>query len=105
MGLLEYGNSIYFEILKEQAAASQCTSAAERSYPAFEVRGGREETPHIGGQGSGWEELPRARGQGRQPRGDTPRPRSVAAGRRHPTSEVRGGWEKPPRARRHGPRP
>ena len=32
--------------------------AAERSYPAFEVSGGWEETPHVRGQGGGQEELP-----------------------------------------------
>ena len=41
--------------------------------------------------GSGWEELPGVRGQGRRPGGDTPRPRSGAvAERSYPTSEVRG---------------
>ena len=50
-------------------------AAAERSYSASEVSGGREE-------------LPRVRDQWR-PGGETPRPRSgEAAGRRHPASEV-----------------
>ena len=52
-------------------------AAAERSYPASEVSGGREETPQI-------------RGQERRPGGDTLR------------SEFRGGQEKPPRARGQG---
>ena len=34
-----------------------------------------------------------------------PRWRPVAAGRRHPSSEVRGGREKPPGARGQGRRP
>ena len=42
--------------------------AAERRYPASEVRGGgREEIPYAPkpeARGSGWEEQPRARGQG-----------------------------------------
>ena len=64
------------------------------------------------------EELTCVQGQGRQPGGDTPHPRSgrwlgeatprlrpVAAGRRYPASEVRGGREKPPCARGQGRRP
>ena len=47
-------------------------AAAERSYPASEVSGGREE-------------LPRVRGQGWRPGVETP------------ASKVRGGQEKPPR--------
>ena len=52
----------------------------------------------------GGEELPHVRGQGQRPRvpgcdstgtprGATPLPRSVGAGRKHPASEVRGGQE------------
>ena len=87
-------------------------STAERSHPAFEVRGSsREELPHARGQGR-WpnsrEELPHARGQGRWPGGAIPPPRSggcVGAGgprgaiprsrsegaavRRYPSSKVR----------------
>ena len=48
---------------------------AERSYPASEVSGSQEETPH-------------ARGQGRWLRGVTPHLRRVAAGMRHP--HIRG---------------
>ena len=48
------------------------------------------------------EELPHVRRQGQWLRGAIPRPRPVAAGRRHPTSEVRGGQEKPPRAQARG---
>ena len=59
---------------------SNGTGMAERSYPASEFRGG------------GWKETPRVRGQG-WPGGDIPRPRSGAAGWRHPVSEVRGGQE------------
>ena len=51
----------------------------------------------------GWEELPRIRGQWRWPRGATLHPRSVAARRRYPVSEVKGGDpEEPPRARGQG---
>ena len=54
-----------------------------------EVRGGGlEETPHVRGQG--W------------PRGDTLCPRSGAAERRHPASEVRGGREEIPCVRGQG---
>ena len=42
----------------------------------------------------GWEELPRVRGQRRWPRGATLHPRSVAARRRHPASEVRAAAER-----------
>ena len=61
-------------------------AAAERSYPAPEVRG------------SGWEELPHAWGQGQRLRGATPRLRSGAAAERsYPTSEERSsGWEELP---------
>ena len=51
---------------------------------------------------NGQEEPPRVRGQGWWPRGATLRPKSVAAGRRHPASEVRGGREKPPCTRGQG---
>ena len=62
-----------------------CDSAgtAERSYPTSEVRG------------SGWEELPPARGLGRRPRVATPRPRSGgcagAGGPRGATPRSRSG--------------
>ena len=60
-------------------------AAAERSYPASEVRGG------------GQEELPRVQGQW-QPGGDTPRPRSGAAAKRsYPASEGSSGREELPR--------
>ena len=50
-------------------------------------------------RGSGREELPCVQGQGR-PGGDTPRPRSGAAGRSHLAPEARSGDpEEPPRAR------
>ena len=57
-------------------------AVAGQSYPTSEVRGD-------------WEETPCVQGQGREPGGATPRPRPVAARRRHPTSEIRGGQEKP----------
>ena len=60
-----------------------------------EVRGSREETPCIRGQGGGREELPRVQGQWWQG-GDTPHQRSGVAGRRHPMCEVKGGRKKPP---------
>ena len=50
---------------------SEVRAAARRSYPASEVRGGREETPHL---------------------------RSGLAGRKYPMSKGRGGQEKPPYA-------
>ena len=51
-------------------------AVAERSYPTSEVRGGSREEP------------PCVRGQGQWLRGATPSPRSVAARRRYPASEV-----------------
>ena len=55
-------------------------AAAERSYPASEVRGsGQEELPHAPmpkARGGSWEEPPHTRGQGWQPGGATPLPRS-----------------------------
>ena len=78
------------------AAATGALSAAKRSHPTSEVRGG------------GWEDLPHARGQGPEPGGATPPPRSGgcagargprgatpcsrsggAAVRRYPSSRVR----------------
>ena len=50
-------------------------------------------------RGHGQEELPHVRGQGRWPRGATPRLRSEAAGRSHLLPEARGGdSEEPPQA-------
>ena len=53
--------------------------AADRSYPASEVRGGgREELPHAPtpeARGGGWEEQPQARDQGRPLGGPTARHR------------------------------
>ena len=61
--------------------------AAERSYPESEVRGGSRE------------ELSCIQGQGRLG-GDTPRPRSGAAGRSHLAPEARaGGREEHPEER------
>ena len=79
--------------------------AADKSYPASEVRGGGwEETPHIRGQDSGREELPRVRGQGRRLGGAILRPPRSGAevGRSYPAFEVRGGPEETPRVRSHG---
>ena len=58
---------------------------AERSYPASEVRGGgREETPHVQGQGQQGEAT------------SHPRP-GVVTLRSHPKPEARGSsWEEPP---------
>ena len=48
-------------------------------------------------RGGGREELPRVRGQGRRPGGDTPRPRSGVAKRSHLAPEARDGdFEEPP---------
>ena len=58
--------------------------AAERSYPASKVSGGREETPRVRGQGGGREELPCLRDQVR-PGEATLRPRPAAVTlRSHP---------------------
>ena len=86
-------------------------------------RNGREELPHDQGQGGGPEEipsvqgrgggatrgLPRLRGQGRQPGGDTPRlkPEARGGGREElphaPTPEAKGGSrEEQPHARGQG---
>ena len=63
-----------------------------------EVSGGREETPHVRGQGSGQEKLPRVRDQWR-PGGDTPHPRSGAAGRSCLAPKARaGGGRRNPRS-------
>ena len=57
---------------------------AERSYPASEVSGGREQTPRVRGQGRPGEATSR------------PRPEAVTL-RSHPEPEARGGsWEEPP---------
>ena len=57
---------------------------AGRSYPASEVSDGREETPHI--QGQGW---PGEATSHRRPR--------VVTLRSHPEPEAKGGsWEEPP---------
>ena len=53
-------------------------------------RNGQEELPKSKVRGSGWEELPHIRGQGRWPEGPTPRPRpGAAAGRTNHTSKER----------------
>ena len=67
-------------------------SVTERSYPSPKIwGGGREELPHV-------------RGQGQRPGGARPHPRpGVAAERSYPTSEVRGGdREELPHARGQG---
>ena len=83
------GSSLECQAATEQEGTRGATLhlrsvVAGRSYPASKVRG------------SGREETPRVRSQGRWPRGATPRQRSVAAGKRHPESEVRGGDLKEP---------
>ena len=69
-----------------------CDSAgmAERSYPASEASGSREETPRIRGQG--------------QPAEATLRPRPGAVTlKSHPEPEARGGsWEEPPHTQGQG---
>ena len=62
-------------------------AAAERNYPASEVRGG-------------WEKPSGTQGQGQQLRGGTSRPRLGAVTlRSHPEPEARaGGWEEFPRS-------
>ena len=57
---------------------------AERSYPASEASGGREETPRVRGQGRPAEATSR------------PRPGAVTL-KSHPEPEARGSsWEEPP---------
>ena len=103
------------ERLKGATLHPKSGAAAERSYLASEVSGGRwEELPMSEVRGGSQEETPSVRGQwrlggytpcprsGQRPGGATLRPRLVEAGRRHPTSEIRGGQEKPPRARGQG---
>ena len=64
--------------------ASKVRAAARRSYPASEASGGREETPHVRGQGRPGEATLRLR------------PGAVTL-RSHPDPEDRGGsWEEPP---------
>ena len=72
-----------------------------KSYPTSKVRDSGPECQAVTVQ-ERREEPPSVRGQGQWARRATPHPRSVAAGRRHPTSEVRGGQEKPPRAQARG---
>ena len=68
------------------AAATSALSAAERSYLTSEVGAEAGRTPCP--KGSGQEELPHVWGQGRQPGGPIPWPRSGAAARRtNPTSK------------------
>ena len=63
---------------------SEVRVAARRSYPGSEASGGREETPHVRGQGRLGEAT------------SHPRPRVVTM-RSHPKPEARGGsWEEPP---------
>ena len=58
--------------------------AAERSYPASELSGGREETPHVRGQGWPGEAT------------SCLRPGAVTL-KSHPEPKARGGsWEEPP---------
>ena len=60
--------------------ASEVRGGDERSYPASKARGGRqEELPHAlkpEAKGGGGQEQPHDRGQGRWPGGPTPCPRS-----------------------------
>ena len=72
------------EFTKSRRLRAGSLSVADRSYPTSQVRGSSLEC-----------QAPTAL---ERPRGATPRPRSVAAGRRHPASEIRGSREKPPRA-------
>ena len=68
--------------------ASEVRGGDERSNPASEVRGSDERSyPASEVRGGGWEEIPHA---------PSPRPRA-AAGRSNPTPEARGGgWEDQP---------
>ena len=68
------------------------SGAAAESTRLQRGRNSLEELPKSEVKGGGQKELPLIRGQGRRPRGATLRPRSVAAGRRHPASEVQGQW-------------
>ena len=72
--------SLYHTILHSAAAVTRCTK-----------RRGREELPHVRGQRQR-PRVPGCHGAGTAER-SYPSPRSVAAGRRHPTSEVRGGGQ------------
>ena len=111
--IIKYFASIikYYAITSTQRTKNRrlrpgALSAAERSYPTSEVRGGsQDELPCEGGQ---WqrEETPRVRGLGQQSRGATQRLRpGEAAERSYAASEVRGGWENPPRSRGQEQRP
>ena len=83
---------------REEHPAFEVGGAAERRYPASEVRGGdQEELPHAPkhkARGNGQEELPHtptpeARGSGRK---EQPMPEARGGNERsYPTSEVRGG--------------
>ena len=66
------------------------SGAAAESARLRRPRDGQEELPKSKVRGSGWEELPHIRGQGRWPEGPTPRPRPGAAvGRTNPMSKER----------------
>ena len=73
------------EAAERRYPASEVRGGDKRSYPASEVRGGDERSYAMSEvRGSGLEEIPHAptpprphaRGQGRRPGGPTPRPRS-----------------------------
>ena len=95
--------------------SSRSGAVARRRQLTSKVSGGREETPHIQGQGCGWEELPSIRGQW-QPGGDTPiqgqgwpgeatshPKKGVVTLRSHPEPEARGStWEEQPKEAQEG---
>ena len=76
----EYQTATAQERLRGATLRRRSGLAAERRYPASEVRGGgREKLPHSPkpeAKGGGREEQPHDQGQGRWPGGPTPRSRS-----------------------------
>ena len=76
---------------KSKEFCEEITGAVTESVRLRQHRRGREELPHIWGQGRWPREAPHVQGQARWPRWATPRPRSgVAAERSDHTPEVRG---------------
>ena len=84
--------------MKKSYPSPRSGAAAERRYPANEVRGGgREELPHTRGQGQ-QPRVPGCDGTGMTEKG-YPSPRSgAAAGRSYPMPEAGGGLEDQPQA-------
>ena len=93
----EYQIAMAQEPPREATPRLRSGGAAERRYPASEVRGGDKRSyPASEVRGSGWEEIPhtlkpKARGSGREELPHAPKPEARG-----------GGWEEQPHARGQG---